>query len=162
LIEVDMTGFAPISRHTQTTSLFLHRAFAFGPRTERQPMPGPGAKLQIWENPTPTEPPIVVAGGATFGAVRRDERVTFNSDAGRREFRLIVSEPSTMEHRHVALIDCEPDRVLLSLMESKTGKAQLEREMEALVRLPWDAFAAAINRHDKRRYNLAASTTVDA
>jgi hypothetical protein len=49
LIEVDMTGFAPINDYTCTTSLFLHRAFAFTSLHERQPMPGTGARPYNWE-----------------------------------------------------------------------------------------------------------------
>ena len=48
-IEVDMTGFAPCNDYTSTTSFFLHRAFAFGSRHERQPMPGTGAHDYNWE-----------------------------------------------------------------------------------------------------------------
>jgi hypothetical protein len=49
LIEVDMTGFAPINDYTCTTSFFLHRDFAFAPRQERQPVPGIGARAYNWE-----------------------------------------------------------------------------------------------------------------
>jgi hypothetical protein len=49
LIEVDMTGFAPINDYVCTTSFFLHRDFAFRPLQERQPMPGPGARQYNWE-----------------------------------------------------------------------------------------------------------------
>ena len=49
LIEVDMTGFAPINDYTSTTSFFLHRAFAFKPLQPRQPMPGIGARPYNWE-----------------------------------------------------------------------------------------------------------------
>jgi hypothetical protein len=49
LIEVDMTGFAPVNDYTCTTSFFLHRNFAFKPRQDRQPMPGIGAQSYNWE-----------------------------------------------------------------------------------------------------------------
>jgi hypothetical protein len=49
LIEVDMTGFAPINDYTCTTSFFLHRDFAFKPSQDRQPMPGIGAHAYNWE-----------------------------------------------------------------------------------------------------------------
>ena len=49
LIEIDMTGFAPINDYTCTTSFFLHRAFAFRPLRDRQPMPGIGARPYNWE-----------------------------------------------------------------------------------------------------------------
>ena len=49
LIEVDMTGFAPINDYTCTTSFYLHRAFAFKPLQDRQPVPGTGARAYNWE-----------------------------------------------------------------------------------------------------------------
>jgi len=49
LIEVDMTGFAPINDYTCTTSFYLHRAFAFKPLSDRQPEPGTGAQPYNWE-----------------------------------------------------------------------------------------------------------------
>ncbi len=159
LIEVDMSGFAPISKYTQTTSFFLHRAFAFRPRTGRQPMPGPGANTQLWEHPVPTEPPLVTCGGEIFGAVRRDDRIVFNAAARVREFRLIVSELRDLECRCVALLDSERDRVLLALIEDKAGAPRAEKELEALSRLPWNAFVAAVNQHDKRRYDLVADAS---
>jgi hypothetical protein len=50
LIEVDMTGFAPINDYTCTTSFYLHRAFAFAPLRDRQPVPGIGARPYNWES----------------------------------------------------------------------------------------------------------------
>jgi hypothetical protein len=50
LIQVDMTGFAPINDYTCTTSFFLHRAFAFDPLHDRQPVPGIGAHAYNWES----------------------------------------------------------------------------------------------------------------
>jgi len=50
LIEVDMTGFAPINDYTCTTSFFLHRAFNFKPLQDRQPVPGIGAQPYNWES----------------------------------------------------------------------------------------------------------------
>jgi len=44
LIEVDFSGFGPINDYTWTTSLFLHREFAFRPRLERQPAHGIGSQ----------------------------------------------------------------------------------------------------------------------
>jgi hypothetical protein len=46
LIEVDLAGFGPINDYTWTTSLFLHRAFASRPKSDRQPMPSIGASVQ--------------------------------------------------------------------------------------------------------------------
>jgi hypothetical protein len=44
-----MTGFAPINDYTCTTSFYLHRAFAFKPLQDRQPVAGTGAQPYNWE-----------------------------------------------------------------------------------------------------------------
>jgi len=153
LIQVDMTGFAPISSATSTTSFFLHRAFDFRPRGPRQPMPGPGAREQIWEHPDSQEPPVVRVLGETFGAVRRDERFSMASPGGPRDFRFIVSEPS---HgiRAAALIDTSAERVVLSLTERMTASTTVEAIVEQATRMTWPEFVEFINSHDKRRYDL--------
>lgn len=155
LIQVDMTGFAPISRHTQTTSFFLHRAFAFPPRGPRQPMPGPGAPEQVWEHPAPTEPPLVHCGRDVFGAVRRDDRFTILSPSGPREFRFIVAEPREHGIRSAALLDMSQQRVLLSLTERMDRPASVEATLEAVMQMTWDQFERFVNGNDKRRYDLA-------
>ena len=154
LIQVDMTGFAPISRHTQTTSFFLHRAFAFEPRGPRQPMPGPGALDQVWEHPPPTEHPLVHCGHDVFGPVRRDDRFTIVSPSGPREFRLIVAEPKAHGIRSAALLDMAQQRVLLSLTERMDGPASIEPTLEAATRMTWASFERFVNGNDKRRYDL--------
>lgn len=49
LLEVDMTGFAPINDYTCTTSFYFHRAFDFDPLADRQPVAGVGALPYNWE-----------------------------------------------------------------------------------------------------------------
>jgi len=49
LIEVDMTGFAPINDYTCTTSFYFHRGFRFEPLADRQPVAGVGAHAYNWE-----------------------------------------------------------------------------------------------------------------
>lgn len=156
LIQVDMTGFAPISRHTQTTTFFLHRAFAFEPRGPRQPMPGPGAPEQVWEHAAPTEPPLVHCGHDVFGAVRRDERFTIASPSGPREFRFIVAEPREHGIRSAALVDTAQQRVLLSLTERMDRPPSVEQALEAALRMTWTEFERFVNGSDKRRYDLVA------
>src|SRR6185503_19485637 len=90
LIEVDMTGLVPLAGHTQTTSLFFDRAFAFAPRG-RQPLPGPGAVIQNWEHPLPVEPPIVEFDGEVFGTVTDDIPFEKETPSGVRHFRLVCS-----------------------------------------------------------------------
>jgi hypothetical protein len=154
LIQVDMTGFAPISGVTQSTSIFLHRAFAFRPAGARQPMPGPGAADKVWEHPDPTEQPLVRCGNDVFGGVRRDDPVHFHTTGGERAFRFIVSDSRESGRRFAALLDVERDRVLLALPERLEATPRVEAELERIVALPWDEFVAVINRHGKRRYDL--------
>lgn len=49
LLEVDMTGFAPINAFTCTTSFYFERSFNVPPRGDRQPAYGVGAKRMDWE-----------------------------------------------------------------------------------------------------------------
>jgi hypothetical protein len=42
LLQLDLTGFVPISGCTWTTSFFFHRAFDFPPRRSQQPAAGIG------------------------------------------------------------------------------------------------------------------------
>jgi len=66
LIEVDMTGFAPINDYTCTTSFYLHRAFNFEPLEDRQPLAGIGAHPYNWESGAMAE--RLAAGGAGVAA----------------------------------------------------------------------------------------------
>jgi hypothetical protein len=49
LLEVDMTGFAPINGYVSTTSFFFDRAFGVRPKADRHPAPGVGARPFNWE-----------------------------------------------------------------------------------------------------------------
>jgi hypothetical protein len=157
LIQIDMTGFTPIGAHTQTTSLFLHRSFDFRPKGSRQPMPGPGAQLNVWEHPAYTSPPRVDCDGEVFGGVTRDELFEFASPAGTRAFRLIVAEAPPNGIRTGAIIDVQAARVLISLTERLDGDAWVERELQQSLQSDWNAFTRYINAHDKRRYDLASA-----
>jgi hypothetical protein len=155
LIEVDMTGFVPISGHTHTTSFFLHRAFAFEPVGPRQPMPGPGAADKVWERPVPTEKPLVQFAGEVFGAVSRDQPFTFQSPSGPRSFRLIVCRASAGRPAAAAILDVDSNRILLTLQEVTGAAASVEEELATSLTLPWDEFCAFVNAHQKRRYALS-------
>jgi hypothetical protein len=156
LIQVDMTGFAPISGRTQTTSFFLHREFAFKPRGERQPMPGPGAAEMVWEHPAPTEPPLAVCGGEVFGAVFRDQAFTIETPQGPRRFRLIGCGMTESGPAAAAIFDCDRDRVVLSVTGPTWNAPSAEAEIEPVLTMNWEAFARFINTHPKRRYTLPA------
>jgi len=154
LIQIDMTGFAPISAHTQTTSFFLHRGFAFKPRGPRQPLPGPGAVDKVWERPRPTEPPIVECGEDVFGAVERDQTVTFDAPARVRTFRFLTCRATTTRPACAAVIDRDRDRVLLGISEVTTNAPSVEAELMPVLDMRWDEFCSFVNAHPKRRYAL--------
>jgi len=153
LIQVDMTGFAPIAANTQTTSFFLDRAFDFRPSGPRQPMPGPGAAGKVWEAPESTVPPIVRCGGEVFGAVHRDERITFVTPSQPRTFRFIAGSSSS-EGGYVALIDMERDRVALAISNYRRQMRRVETDVERALRMRWPEFVRFVNRHEKRMYPL--------
>jgi hypothetical protein len=154
LIQVDMTGFAPISGRTQTTTFFLHRDFRFQPRGSRQPMPGPGAAQMIWECAPPTEPPLVTCGDEVFGAVTRQQHFSVNTPAGVRHFELIVCGPTSCAREAAAIIDRGRDRVALSITEPTFGGPSVEAELEPAVSMSWERLKVFINAHPKRRYVL--------
>jgi hypothetical protein len=154
LIQVDMTGFAPISGHTQTTSFFLHRAFAFQPRGPRQPLPGPGAVHKLWERPDPTEPPLVACGEDVFGAVERDETFAFDTPARGRAFRFLSCRSTGGRPASAAIIDLDRDRVLLAISEVTADAPTVEAELAPVVDMSWPEFCGFVNAHPKRRYAL--------
>ena len=157
LIQVDMTGFAPISARTQTTSFFLHRHFNFEPKGPRQPMPGPGAAEMIWEQPTPTEPPLVEFGGEVFGGVYRDQPFTIASPEGAKTFRFLAGRSRQSGHDCAALLDVRQQRVLLAIGAPTDGRVSVEAELEAAISMPWNAFVRFVNNHEKRRYRVDAN-----
>jgi hypothetical protein len=55
LIEVDMTGFAPINDYTCTTSFYFDRNYRFAPLADRQPVAGVGAHAYNWESAAMSE-----------------------------------------------------------------------------------------------------------
>jgi hypothetical protein len=154
LIQVDMTGFAPISGHTQTTSFFLDRGFDFRPRGPRQPLPGTGAVDKVWEHPAPSEPPLVHCGDEVFGAVCHDEPLVFDTPAGPRDLRFIVCRSTPQHAECAAILDCDRDRVLLAIQEVTGGAISVADELGAVRTMPWEAFCAFVNGHPKRRYAL--------
>jgi hypothetical protein len=155
LIEVDMFGFFPLSDgNTQTTSLFLHPAFAFKP-SGQQPRPGPGAVIKNWEPPLRSEAPFVECNGEVFAAVNRDEVFEFATPDGPRRFRLITTRRLADRGPWAAILDLDRDRVLLSIKEPTDGLARsVEEEINRIRALDWEAFRKFMGAHPKRRYVL--------
>jgi hypothetical protein len=156
LIQVDFTGFAPISGQTQTTSFFLHRQFNFAPRGPRQPLPGPGAAVRVWEYPAPTEVPRAEFGGEVFGAVRRDDSFAIATPEGPRRFRLLVAGFSQYGRDTAALLDVDRGRVLLAITDITASARSLEAELVPATSMSWPEFVRFVNEHPKRRYVLDA------
>jgi hypothetical protein len=156
LIEVDMTGLVPLAGHTQTTSFFLDRAFAFAPHG-RQPMPGPGATIQDWERPVPVEPPIVEFAGEVYGSVTDDIPFEKRSPSGVRHLRLVCCAATPERAAAAAILDLDRQRVLLSLYgptDSSRPARDACAELSPVLSMPWDEFHAFVCRHPKRRYLL--------
>ena len=157
LIQVDMTGFAPICGHTQSTSVFLHREFQFAPCGARQPLPGPASIPNVWEHRPSWQPPVVEIGGEVFGGVVRNEVFEFATAAGPRRFALIVSRIDGRGGETVAILDLDQQRVLISLTEPATGASVTAAELDKAAALSWEGFRGFINRHGKKRYRLPES-----
>ncbi|HMD36554.1 MAG TPA: class I SAM-dependent methyltransferase [Vicinamibacterales bacterium] len=157
LLEVDMTGFAPICGHVQTTSLFFHRAFAVPPVNGRQPVPGQGARLGDWERPfVAADGACIECDGEAYRAVTTDRTVTFGANGGARTFRLL-SYLSGDNSRRIVILDLARDRVLLAGHDpAQHGRAHrsVDQEIEMLAGFTYDEFEQFVNRHDNRRYML--------
>ena len=151
LLQVDLTGFAPITGHTQTTTLFFHREFVTRPKYARLPMPGPGASPKNWEQHVTPEPPVVVIGDDTLSGVRTDRAVVFDAPEGLRRFRLLTGVARGTEW--AALTDDDRQRVLLFLAQPSDDPKEIERHL-ADGAGSWDGFRAYIAAHERRRYRL--------
>ena len=146
LLEVDMTGFAPICAHVQTTSLYFDRRFNVGPLRNRQPLPGIGARLSNWEQRLePTAGPQVECGGEVFRGVRHNRTKRFDTPDGPLELR-IISYLGADDIRSVAVLDVARDRVLVTQRELHPSA-----EIERLAALTFEPFRAFVNQHPMRR-----------
>jgi hypothetical protein len=155
LLEVDMTGFAPISGHTQTTSLFFSRAFDVRGRSARLPELGVGSRDQNWEARS-TALPAVEWEGEVFGEVSVDERFKVKSPAADRTFRVLVYR--SFAGPTMAILDVDRHRVLLSwhvLAEGKTERlARAHAEAARVQGMSWDELEAFVNGSRKQHYLL--------
>ena len=160
LLEVDMTGFAPIAGHVQTTSFYFDRAFAIPPRAERQPMPGVGHVNMDWEQPVVQAPGgIVEFDDEVFRGVADDRPFCLRTATGLRRFRALTYLGYD-DVRHIAILDLDDRRVLLSRHRPAAPRRRdpdLAAEIARIAQLPWDAFRAFVNGHDSRRRVLDAA-----
>jgi hypothetical protein len=149
LLEVDMTGFAPICGHVQTTSFFFDRRFNVQPLGDRQPMPGIGSRDANWERPfVPVAGPQIACGGEVFRAVGADRTVRFEGPDGPMQAR-IFSYLGGDDVRMVAVLDAGGDRVLVSQHRPAT-----DEEIDRIAGLTFERFRAFVNAHALRRCQL--------
>jgi hypothetical protein len=152
LLQVDMTGFAPLIGHTQTTSLFFERSFVPKPKHERLPQPGPGADLKNWERLAPPEPPFVTIGEDTLGGVRGDRAIAFDTPEGERRFRVLAGHASGQDWS--ALVDDDQQRIVLYLTPGSDDPAEIERWLASTPPRSWEDLRAWVRGHHRRRYLL--------
>ncbi len=157
LLEVDFTGFAPICEYVETTSLYFHRAFNVPPATGRQPMPGRGARLDVWERPlVPVPGALITCEGESFRGVIEEVRFEFATPAGRRKFRAL-NYLGGDDQRCIAILDLDRDRVLLTRHrppDRRRFEHHLSREIARIAALSWDAYRRFVAAHEYRRYVL--------
>jgi hypothetical protein len=153
LLQVDMTGFAPICGHVQTTSLFFDRTFSVAPKTGRQPTPGKGSRPSNWETPYVAVPGAVVESDSElFRDAMHEQTVRYTTPGGMRSFHTF-SYLALDNRRAIGIVDLDRDRVLLT-GHLQGDVAEHERELRRIAALTWDEFRALIGNHQYRRYVL--------
>ena len=158
LLEVDMSGFAPIAAQTQTTSFFFHRECRLRPRTGRQPLPSVAARELNWDKPrraTEVAPPAgidIACEDHTFRGVAHDECVTKISPKGPRHFRVLIYRDAS-GGQQLAVLDLDADRVLV-VAHRPRGGGELAAEAARLRDMTWETFSDFVRRHPYRYYVL--------
>jgi len=157
LLEVDMTGFAPICGHVQTTSFYFHRQFNRPPLHGRQPLAGAGSRPDLWERPlVPTPGELIWCDGEPFRGVQHDVTFRLNLDGRSRSFR-VLSYLGGDDTRNIAILGLDRDRVLLTRHTpagGRSGSADFDAEIARLAAMTPDQFVHFIRGHEYRRYLL--------
>ncbi len=155
LLEVDMSGFAPICGHTQTTSLFFHRSFMLRTLSARHPTPGLGSRNENREA-RPTAPgPVVEWDGESFGGVSLNEEFTVPGPDGPRTFRILVYQ--TFVGPTLAILDVAAGRVLLSwyvVDERNPDLGAAYTEARRIRQMAWEEFQRFVRESRHRHYLL--------
>ena len=147
LIQVDMTGFAPICGHVQTTSLFFDRCFEIRPLSGRQPEAPIGGAPGDWERPlVPVDGTLVEFDSEHFRSVTGDTSFEIATTDGRRRFRTF-SYLGGDDRRCLAILDHDRRRVLLT----RHFPAD-EGEIARIATMMWEECRAFIATHPMRRY----------
>jgi hypothetical protein len=154
LLQVDMTGFAPICGHVQTTSIFFDRGFRTEPLRDRLPSPGRGAMPYDWERPAPDVPgESIDCDGERFRGVRWSREWDYITPEGERRFLGFVYVAADLAD-YITVIEPRKDRVTLSKYVPPGGRSaqQLNAELARLASLSWEEFRSFVNGHALRRY----------
>jgi hypothetical protein len=155
LLQVDMTGFAPLNANTGTTSFFFDRRFDVRPKRERQPTHGIGSLPCDWESSRSVPGEGVEVAGETLLGVELDQRFSVAVGDGQHAFRLLIyhlDETTTA----LAIIDEDAHRILLDghcILKSERRSRQLA-EARWIQRMDYNELRAFVNRHPRRRYML--------
>ena len=154
LIQIDMTGFAPMNAHPSTTSLFLDREFCPTTKASVQPVHGVGALPFDYETPPNLGGKHVVIGGDTLAGVEHDERFTLASEDGVYTFRVLLYHISEMKTA-LAIIDEDARRIVVDghAVAIRRGHSQTAA-IEWFKQIPYERFREFVNHHPRRRYTL--------
>ena len=155
LLQVDMTGFAPLNANTGTTSFFFDRRFNVPPKRERQPTHGIGSLACDWESLRSVPGAGVDVAGETLLGVVFDQRFSIAVRDRQHAFRLLsyhLDETTTA----LAIIDENVHRILLDghcIVKGERRGRQLS-EARWIQRMEYDEMRAFVNSHPRRRYML--------
>ena len=155
LLQVDMTGFAPLNANTGTTSFFFDRQFNVRPKRERQPTHGIGSLTSDWESRRSVPGATVDVAGETLSGVELDQPFTVAAPDGPRPFRILtyhLDETTTA----LAIIDENARRILLDGHCIARGRRRRRQRAEVrwIQRMDFDELTEFVNRHPRRRYML--------
>jgi hypothetical protein len=154
LLEVDMTGFAPICGQVQTTSFYFDRAFNVPPLHDRQPIAGRGARVDNWERPfAPLPGKTVECEDEAFRVVENESSIEFATPSGPRRF-LAFTYRARDDLRCIAILDTDRQRVLLARHLPGGRHATLLNEFVRIRAMSWDEYCAFIDTHENRRYPI--------
>ena len=152
LLQVDMSGFIPMAGHTQTTSLFFHRACTLQPRGGRQPQPSVAAQQKNWEPAAaPAAGPQVNFGGTVLTDVVAALELTKTSPDGPRVFDVAFHQGAGAID--VYIYDRTAARLLVGPHGLAAGQSPIE-EQRRLEAMTWDDFCEFVRRSPMRRYLL--------
>lgn len=152
LLEVDMTGFAPICGHVQTTSLFFDRAFNVPPRHGHQPVGGRGSRPSNWEQPYhPVSGDVVECDDERFRSAEDRRHFSFITPDGPRAFEGF-SYLGGDDRRCIGIVDADRQRVLLT--RHAPNGAGPGGELLRISGMTWTDFKQFISEHATRRYPL--------